>query len=60
MFQASLTKIEKQPNAINICHYVLFSQIARLKKATGKRTFFCFSAALGTLHTDIVAAGDTS
>jgi len=32
-----------------ICHYN-FSQIVSLKKAMGKQTFFCFNAALGTLH----------
>jgi hypothetical protein len=31
----------------------LFSQIACLKKATGKWTFLCFNAALGTVHEDL-------
>jgi hypothetical protein len=38
-----------EPQQWFICHYN-FSQIANLKKATGKQTFFCFNAALGTLH----------
>jgi hypothetical protein len=36
-----------------MCHYDLFSQIVRLKKATSKGTFFCFSAASGTLREDL-------
>ena len=33
-----------------ICYYDLLDQIVRLKKAIGKRTFLCFSAASDTLH----------
>ena len=36
-----------------ICHYDLFSQIIRPKKAVSKRTFFCFNAASGTLHENL-------
>jgi hypothetical protein len=36
-----------------ICHYDLFSQIVRIKKAMSKRTFFCFNAASDTLHEDL-------
>jgi hypothetical protein len=36
--------------AMTICHYDPFIQNVRLKKATSKRTCFCFKAASGSLH----------
>ena len=35
------------------CQYN-FSQIVNLKKAMGKQTFFCFNAAMDTLHKFVI------
>jgi hypothetical protein len=39
--------------ATTICHYALFSQTVRLKKAISKRIFFCFIAASKILYEDL-------
>jgi len=43
MFDGNKQKTEKLRNDLN--GITMFGQIVRVKKAIGKRTFFCFNAA---------------